>query len=218
MPANLQFPKRLALALNPAKDRTPTRRSARCISAFSIVLVGGWCAIAAPGVQGQVKSLMTNKEAVQLCNRHTRQSATSATFDLDILGKLGTRLGISKTKLIEVSDSVFFLIGQEESDCRLLLSGIINKEEYRASQEKRLDTLAGLQKYRENAQKAAEEKVSAKPANADPSKLLEELNKKLPSPTGNVVKRPASFLSAASVGEQLDEVIDRARKSRDRNY
>jgi hypothetical protein len=209
-----------AFALISYKHKTSAKRSPRCVSTFTItmVLIGAWSALTAPEVQSQVQSLRTDKEVIQLCNRHTRQSATSASFDLGILGRLAAKLEISKSKLIEVSDSVFFLIGQEESDCRLLLSGIINKEDYRASQEKRLEVLAGLQKYRENAEKAAEERISAKPANADPSKLLEELNKKLPPPSGNVVKRPASFLRASSVGEQLDEVIDRARKSRIRNF
>ena len=93
---------------------------------------------------------------------------------------------------------------------------VITKEEYRDNQARRLEALVNLQKFRENAEKAAGEKVAAKPPNADPNKLLEELNKMLPPPGGGIVKRGA--LLQGSVSEQLNEMIELARKSRVRNY
>jgi hypothetical protein len=160
---------------------------------------------------------MTDKQIVDLCNRHTKQSAASASFDVGILARLSGILHIEKKALVEISDSVFYLIGQEECDCRLLLHGVLNKEEYRFGQEKRLEALTNLQKFRENGQKLANEKVAVKPPEADLSKLLEELTKKLPPPNGGVVKRGGSDLHG-TLGEQLNEVIEQARKSRNRNY
>jgi hypothetical protein len=164
--------------------------------------------------RGQDSPALTGKEIIKLCNRHTKQSATSASFDLSIIGSLAGKFGWGKSKLIEVSDSIYFLIGQEESDCRLLLTGVITKEDYRDNQAKRLEALITLQEFRENAEKANHEKVSAKPAQADPAALLAELLKKLPG--GGIVKRGGSDLEGP-VGEQLNKVVDLARKSRNRN-
>lgn len=204
----------------PHRERTQTDRFERRLLAFLIpfVVSSAWIAATPLKARCQVNSPKTNKEVIELCNRHTKQSATSASFDLNILGHLGAKLGFSKTKLIEISDSIYFLLGQEENDCRLLVSGIINKEEYRDSEARILETFSVLQRYRETAEKSAEERVSVKPTSADPVKLLEELFKKVPPPKAGVVKRPASFLKSSSVGEQFDEVIDLARKSRDRDY
>ena len=156
-------------------------------------------------------------DVLKLCDWHVRQSTVSVTFDLTILSRIAGKLGLPKTKLIEVSDSIFFLIGQEEIDCRLLLWGVITMEEFRAHQARRLQTLIDLQKYRENAQKAVGESVLPKPKTADPDKLLEELNKKLPPPKGGTTQVPASFLGL-SLTEQLDKVIGQAKKSIERSY
>jgi hypothetical protein len=183
---------------------------------MSILLLGACILAMASEGSCQTMSPLITKEIIQLCNRHTKQSATSASFDLNIIGKLSGHFGWGKSKLIEISDSVYFLIGQEESDCRLLLTAVITKEEYRDNQARRLEALINLQEFRENAQRAKNEKVAVKPAAADPAGLLEELIKKLPNPGGALVKRGGSELQGPVV-EQLNKVIDLARKSRNRN-
>jgi hypothetical protein len=192
----------------------PQRALAFCIS---IVLSGACIVAMASEGRCQATSQMTNKEIIELCNRHTKQSATSGSFDLNIISKLSGKFGWGKSKLIEVSESVFYLIGQEESDCGLLLHNVITKEEYRDNQARRLEALIALHEFRENAEREAKEKVAVKPANADPNGLLEELIKKLPSHGGAIVKRGGSDLEGP-IGEQLNKVIELARKSRNRNF
>lgn len=192
---------------------TLQRARALCLS---IVLLAACIVAMASEGRCQATPALNSKEIMQLCNRHTKQSATSASFDLNIIGSLAGKFGWGKSKLIEVSDSIYFLIGQEESDCRLLLTSVISKEDYRDNQARRLETLISLQEFRENAEKATNEKISVKPAPADPAALLAELIKKLPLPGGAIVKRGGSDLEGP-VGEQLNKIVDLARKSRNRN-
>jgi len=153
------------------------------------------------------------KDVVKLCDRHTSQSARSANFDLSILSKVRAKVDLPKIKLVDLSDSVYFLVGQEEGDCRLLALEIIDVKEFRENQAKRLETLLNLQKYREAAQKAAGEPVSAKPKNADPDSLLDELNKKLPPVQSGTATKPASF-EGLSLGDWLENVLVDAKKAR----
>jgi len=108
------------------------------------------------------------------------------------------------------------LVGQEEGDCRLLAQEIITVKDFRENQANRLQTLTNLQKYREAAQRAAGEPVSAKPKNADPDSLLDELNKKLPPAvkTGPPTK-PVSF-EGLSLGDLMDKVLVEAKEARQR--
>jgi hypothetical protein len=180
------------------------------------VLVSACMLFMAPAGRSQeAGASLSNKEIINLCNRHTKQSSTSVSFDFSILDRVAGKIALGKNKLIEVSDTIYYLIGQEETDCRLLLLDKISREDYRANQEKRLDALLALHQFRENAQKAAGEKVEAKPTGADPRKLLEELGKLLPGPKG-VVKRGFEDLQGP-IDAQLNEVIKVARKAGDRD-
>src|SRR2546422_26816 len=96
--------------------------------------------------EGRDKPLSV-KDAIRLCDRHTRQSARSANFDLTILSRIRAKVDLPKNKLVELSDSVYFLVGQEEGDCRLLAQDIISVKDFRDNQASRLQTLLNLQKY-----------------------------------------------------------------------
>jgi|SRR5882672_2643552 len=188
------------------------------VLAFSLSIATlALCMVAmASETRSQVSHQLTKKEVVELCNRHTKQSAASVSFDLGILAKLIGKTDIHREQLIKVSDFVFYLIGQDEVDCHLLLLDKMTPEEYRSGEGKRLEALVTYQHFRENAETSAHEKVTAKPPEADPNSLLQELLKKLPLPGAGGARRGGTDLQG-SVGEQLNQVIDVARKAGDRD-